>query len=85
NNFRHFESSRTKPYLSGTTLSHPICEIVFASTLSGQFGPQKTIHGPKEFAAFADKIRDAFPDMEIQVQDAFGIGDRGSPCDGQRR
>lgn len=46
------------------------------AVLSGQFGPQKTIHGPKEFAAFADKIRDAFPDMEIQVQDAFGIGDR---------
>jgi hypothetical protein len=34
NNFRLFASGLTKPCPSGTTLSHPICEIVFAPTLS---------------------------------------------------
>ena len=34
NNFKHFASSLTKSCPSGTTLSHPICEIVFASTLA---------------------------------------------------
>ena len=46
------------------------------AVLIGQTGPQAIIHGPEEFAAFADKIRNAFPDTDIQVEDAFGIGDR---------
>jgi hypothetical protein len=46
------------------------------AVLIGQTGPQAIIHGPKEFAAFADKIRNAFPDTDIKVEDAFGIGDR---------
>jgi steroid delta-isomerase-like uncharacterized protein len=44
--------------------------------LTGQTGPQAEIHGPKEFAAFADQIRNAFPDSEIVVEDAFGIDDK---------
>src|SRR5208283_4719026 len=33
NNFKHSASSPTKSCPSGTTLSHPICEIIFASIL----------------------------------------------------
>ncbi|MGD0180434.1 MAG: ester cyclase [Terriglobales bacterium] len=46
------------------------------AVLIGQTGPKAVIHGPKEFAAFADKIRNAFPETDIQVEDAFGIGDK---------
>ena len=35
NSFNHFASSRTTFYPSGTTRSHPICEVVFASALRG--------------------------------------------------
>src|SRR5271166_1567350 len=45
------------------------------AVLSGQTGQEK-IHGPKEFAAFADQIRNAFPDTDIVVEDAFGIDDK---------
>jgi steroid delta-isomerase-like uncharacterized protein len=46
------------------------------AVLSGQTGAQEEIHGPEEFAAFADRIRNAFPDMDIVVEDAFGIDDK---------
>jgi steroid delta-isomerase-like uncharacterized protein len=46
------------------------------AVLSGQTGPQKEIRGPKEFAAFAAKIRNAFPDTDIVVKDIFGTDDR---------
>jgi steroid delta-isomerase-like uncharacterized protein len=46
------------------------------SVLSGQTGAQEEIHGPKEFAAFADRIRNAFPDTDIVVEDVFGVDDR---------
>jgi steroid delta-isomerase-like uncharacterized protein len=46
------------------------------AVLIGQTGPQEKIHGPKEFAAFADRIRDAFPDTDLVVQDAFGVDDK---------
>jgi hypothetical protein len=47
NNFKQFASSLTKPCPSGTTLSHPICEIIFASTLSRRCRPRdirETLH-----------------------------------------
>jgi steroid delta-isomerase-like uncharacterized protein len=46
------------------------------SVLSGQTGAQEEIHGPKEFAAFADRIRNAFPDTDIVVEDVFGVDDK---------
>jgi steroid delta-isomerase-like uncharacterized protein len=46
------------------------------AVLKGQTGPGVEIHGPKEFAAFADRIRKAFPDTAIVVEDAFGIDDK---------
>jgi steroid delta-isomerase-like uncharacterized protein len=46
------------------------------AVVSGQTGPQAEIRGPAEFAAFADRIRSAFPDTEIVVEDAFGIDDK---------
>lgn len=46
------------------------------AVLVGQTGAQEEIHGPKEFAAFADQIRSAFPDTNLVVEDAFGIDDK---------
>jgi steroid delta-isomerase-like uncharacterized protein len=46
------------------------------AVLSGQTGAQEEIHGPKEFAAFADRIRNAFPDTDIVVEDVFGVDDK---------
>jgi steroid delta-isomerase-like uncharacterized protein len=46
------------------------------AVVSGQTGPQAEIHGPAEFAAFADSIRDAFPDGEIVVEDAIAVDDK---------
>jgi steroid delta-isomerase-like uncharacterized protein len=46
------------------------------AVLQGQTGPKEEIHGPTEFAAFAERIRKAFPDTDIVVEDAFGVDDR---------
>ncbi len=46
------------------------------AVLRGQTAPQEEIHGPKEFAAFAERIRRAFPDTNIVVEDAFGVDDK---------
>ena len=46
------------------------------AVLSGQTGAQEEIHGPKEFAAFADRIRNAFPDTNLVANDVFGIEDK---------
>ncbi|MGA3090983.1 MAG: ester cyclase [Terriglobales bacterium] len=46
------------------------------AVLEGQTGPQEKIRGPKEFAAFADRIRNAFPDTDIVIEDVFGIDDK---------
>jgi steroid delta-isomerase-like uncharacterized protein len=44
--------------------------------LTGQTGSQEEIHGPEEFVAFAEKIRSAFPDTDIVVEDAFAVDDK---------
>ena len=46
------------------------------AVLRGQTGPKEENHGSKEFAAFAERIRKAFPDTDIVVEDAFGVDDR---------
>jgi steroid delta-isomerase-like uncharacterized protein len=34
------------------------------------------LHGPAEFVAFAQRIRGAFPDMNVVVEDTFGAEDK---------
>jgi predicted ester cyclase len=34
------------------------------------------VRGPQGFSEFQARILDAFPDMHIEVQDAFGFGDK---------
>jgi steroid delta-isomerase-like uncharacterized protein len=34
------------------------------------------IHGPAEFVLFVERIRSAFSDINISVEDAFGVEDR---------
>ena len=40
----------------------------------GQGGSEAAIHGPKEFQAFVERLRGAFPDIHVTVEDAFGAG-----------
>ncbi|MGA7301003.1 MAG: ester cyclase [Candidatus Sulfotelmatobacter sp.] len=46
------------------------------AVLTGTNGPKEQIHGPKEFAAFAEQIRSAFSTTEIVVEDSFGVDDK---------
>lgn len=46
------------------------------AVLTGQRGPQITIHGPAEFVAFADEIRNAFSNIVLVVEDAFAVDDK---------
>jgi steroid delta-isomerase-like uncharacterized protein len=43
----------------------------------GQESPEGELHGPKEFEGFVRKIRGAFPDMKLEVEDVFATGDKG--------
>ena len=42
----------------------------------GELEDGSPLRGPVEFAAFAERIRGAFPDIKIVVEDAFGVGDK---------
>jgi steroid delta-isomerase-like uncharacterized protein len=42
----------------------------------GQRGGESEIRGPEEFAKFVREIRGAFTDIEIQIEDIFGAGDK---------
>jgi steroid delta-isomerase-like uncharacterized protein len=42
----------------------------------GQDQPGVELHGPREFEEFANRLRGAFPDQAIEVEDAFGTGDK---------
>jgi steroid delta-isomerase-like uncharacterized protein len=44
--------------------------------LWGQIGPDQEIRGPEGFLSFAQRIRDAFPDTDLVVEDAFAVGDK---------
>ncbi|SRR5579872_3024969 len=46
------------------------------AVVRGQTGPDAEIHGPAEFAKFAEQIRRAFPDTDVVVEDAFGVDDK---------
>lgn len=42
----------------------------------GQGGPGVVIRGPQEFEAFAEKLRAAFPDIRVTIEDGFEAGDK---------
>ena len=42
----------------------------------GQNDRSEPLTGPDEFIAFATRIRAAFPDIRLKVEDIFGAGDR---------
>jgi steroid delta-isomerase-like uncharacterized protein len=42
----------------------------------GQDQPGVEIRGPKEFGVFFDRLNGAFPDMKVELLDAFGAGDK---------
>lgn len=42
----------------------------------GQDQPGVEICGPREFEAFVNRIRGAFPDQKITLEDAFGVDDK---------
>ena len=42
----------------------------------GQDLPGVVIRGPKEFGVFFDRLNGAFPDMKVELIDAFGAGDK---------
>lgn len=50
--------------------------LALDAVVSGQTGPQAEIHGPAEFQIFAENIRAMFPDTDVVVEDAFGVGDK---------
>ena len=43
----------------------------------GQESAEGELHGPHEFEAFVRKIRAAFPDMQLTVEDVFATDDKG--------
>jgi steroid delta-isomerase-like uncharacterized protein len=42
----------------------------------GELEDGRKLHGPAEFAPFVRRIRGAFPDIHIKIEDAFGAKDR---------
>jgi steroid delta-isomerase-like uncharacterized protein len=46
------------------------------AVLMGQGEPDVKIQGPAEFISFVQRIRGAFPDVKVSVEDAFGLGNK---------
>ena len=43
----------------------------------GQTGPRGAeVHGPAEFVPFVERLRAAFPDMKVTIEDIFGAKDK---------
>jgi steroid delta-isomerase-like uncharacterized protein len=42
----------------------------------GQAGRQALLRGPQEFVPFVERIRGAFPDIKITIEDTFGRKDK---------
>lgn len=61
----------------GEARNETIFELIAPqASLHGQTGPEAEIIGPEGFVAFAQQIREAFPDTEVLVQDIFGVDDK---------
>lgn len=43
---------------------------------TGHFGAQSQVRGPKEFIPFVERIRGAFPDIKLTIEDVFGARDK---------
>jgi steroid delta-isomerase-like uncharacterized protein len=46
------------------------------AVVKGQRAADAEIRGPEQFVKFVDEIRGAFPDIRVNVDDAFGDGDK---------
>lgn len=46
------------------------------SVARGQTGPEAEIHGPAEFVQFVERIRAAFPDINLTIEEAIGARDK---------
>jgi steroid delta-isomerase-like uncharacterized protein len=46
------------------------------ASLRGQTRAEQEIRGPEAFVAFADQIRNAFPDTELMIEDIFAVDDK---------
>ena len=42
----------------------------------GQGEPDVKVRGPADFVPFVERIRGAFPDISIKIEDAFGARDK---------
>jgi steroid delta-isomerase-like uncharacterized protein len=42
----------------------------------GQEGAEAELRGPDEFERFVNKIRSAFPDITVTIEDILGVGDK---------
>jgi steroid delta-isomerase-like uncharacterized protein len=42
----------------------------------GQAGADAEIHGPADFIPFVEHIRGVFPDINIEIEDAYGVADK---------
>jgi steroid delta-isomerase-like uncharacterized protein len=43
---------------------------------TGQAGPTTQLRGPAEFVGFVERLRGAFPDIKLTVEDLIASGDR---------
>src|SRR5271156_1154820 len=43
---------------------------------TGQAGPNAVMHGPADFVPFFERIRGAFPDIHVTVEDAYADQDK---------
>jgi steroid delta-isomerase-like uncharacterized protein len=43
---------------------------------TGQAGPAAQLRGPAEFVGFVERLRGAFPDIKVTVEDVIAAGDR---------
>ncbi len=56
-----------------------IHELMAADAVGiGQGGGEVVIRGPHEFQAFVEKLRGAFPDIHVTIEDAFAAGDKAA-------
>ena len=63
-----------------------IHELMAADAVGiGQGGGEVAIRGPQEFQVFVEKLRGAFPDIHVTIEDAFAARKQESRLDGQRQ
>ena len=54
-----------------------IHELMAADAVGiGQSGAEGVLHGPHEFQAFVERLRGAFPDIHVTIEDAFEARDK---------